>query len=125
MKLSTVLEYKKLMEKDPTFAPNYREVRKGYLRQFKIVKAYKKSKWFLSELLGVTCIGGDGDCDGTSETYAFRFFFWECYLGSTFTRSRTAPPDVPHGLNHGLEWELTDLLAIGNWRMNTMFKITY
>ncbi len=120
-----VIKYKNLAKKDPVFGTNYKDVKRYYIRQFLGYKVYRKAKWFLSELLGVTCIGGDGDCDGTSETYAFRFFFWECYLGSTFTRSRTAPPDVPYGINHGLEWKSTDLLAIGNWRRNTMFKITY
>lgn len=121
----TVLEYRRFAKNDPVYRPNYRDVKKAFFRKFIVVKAYNKSKWFLSQMFGVTCIDGDGDCDGTTETYAFRFFFWECYLGSTFTRSRTAPPDLPYGCDHGLSWSWKDLFDIRNWRLNTMFKITY
>jgi len=120
--LKELMNYKKLMKEYPDIQPTYLPYRKRYLRQFKVVRAYWKTKWFLSELFGVIAAGGDGDCDGYSERYVFRLLFLEVYLGDTFTRSLTAPPDVPYDCSHGLKWELKDLLSGQRWRLNSMFS---
>lgn len=119
--LETILQYRQLAKITPEFKPTYLAAKEAYLRKFRIVKAWIKVKWFSKQMFGVTCTNSDGDCDGVSESYAFRFLFLECYLGSAFQRSRTAPSDTPYGISHGLNWKLKDLLSLDNWRFNSMF----
>jgi len=116
-------EQKEFAKQYPKWKHFYLDTRKRFLNQLTVVRAYKKTKWFLSELIGICSAGGDGDCDGHSERYVLRFLFVECYLGSTFSRSFTAPSNVSYNCSHGLEWKLKDLLQSWRWGFNSMWKV--
>ncbi len=93
-------EQKEAIKKYPDmkvyFTKNYNDFLHRYKRQFAIYQFWLKVNYLFRNIFGVTACSSDGDCDGVTISYVFRFLFWEVELGSTFTRSVTAPPDLPY-----------------------------